>query len=237
VLIKITYVTELSVEGPNIAFVLPASVSPPQRDKALKDITQTATKTVDVAGDASSGLPLDLQVSIDMPYPIVRLKSSSHPGRLLIKQTQTKATVQLKPNTSLEGRPFTLLVGLEKPYEPRMWVRSDLIATSSSLFGPEPDGPAAPGRGRRQEREVRSYGRLLPRLPVRRRRYIDGPYMVERPRRHSLTSNRAAPDDHEFIFLVDRSSSMKGEPFEDMKRCLSACLERLAKMDGTVMQC
>jgi hypothetical protein len=122
VLIKITYVTELSVEGPNIAFVLPASVSPPQRDKALKDVTQTVTKTVNVEGDVTSELPLDLQVSIDMPYPIVRLKSSSHPGKLLIKQTQTKATVQLKPDTSLEGRPFTLLVGLEKPYEPRMWV-------------------------------------------------------------------------------------------------------------------
>lgn len=122
VLIKITYVTELSVEGPNIAFVLPASVSPPQRDRALKDITQTTTKTVHIDATADGSLPLDLQVSIDMPYPIIRLKSPSHPGRLLIKQTHTKATVQMKPDTSLAGRPFTLLVGLEKPYEPRMWV-------------------------------------------------------------------------------------------------------------------
>jgi uncharacterized protein YegL len=42
-----------------------------------------------------------------------------------------------------------------------------------------------------------------------------------------------APDDHEFIFLVDRSSSMKGEPFDDMKRTLLACLERLANVDAT----
>jgi len=118
VLIKITYVTELSVEGPNIAFVLPASVSPPQRERALKEIIQTVTKTVHVEEE----LPIDLQVSIDMPYPILRLKSPSHPGKLLIKQTQTKATVQFKSGTSLGNRPFTLLVGLEKPYEPRMWV-------------------------------------------------------------------------------------------------------------------
>lgn len=124
VLIKITYVTELSVEGPNIAFILPASVSPPQRDRALKDVTQTVTQTVNVGSDFDKSLPLDLQIAIDMPYPIIRLKSPSHSGKLLIKQTQTKATVQLKPNTSLEGKPFTLLVGLEKPYEPRMWVRS-----------------------------------------------------------------------------------------------------------------
>jgi len=119
VLIKITYVTELSVEGPNIAFVLPASVSPPQRDRALNNITQTVTQTVHVKEES---LPIDLQVSVDMPYPIIRLKSPSHPGKLLIKQTHTKATIQFKPDTSLEGRPFTLLVGLEKPYEPRMWV-------------------------------------------------------------------------------------------------------------------
>ncbi|ELR19183.1 ubiquitin domain containing protein [Acanthamoeba castellanii str. Neff] len=188
VLIKITYVTELSVEGPNIAFVLPASVSPPQRDKALKDVTQTVTKTVNVEGDATGGLPLDLQVSIDMPYPIVRLKSSSHPGMLLIKQTQTKATVQLKPGTSLEGRPFTLLVGLEKPYEPRMWVE-----------------------------ENGENGRYAAMVAF----YPDFQYEGE------------APDDHEFIFLVDRSSSMKGEPFDDMKRTLLACLERLANVDAT----
>ncbi len=59
-LIKITYVTELSVEGSNIAFVLPATVSPPLKDRALNEHTQNTTATIKVDSD---NIPFGLQVS------------------------------------------------------------------------------------------------------------------------------------------------------------------------------
>lgn len=40
VLIKITYVTELTVDGEHICFSLPGSVAPWTRDKALEEVTQ-----------------------------------------------------------------------------------------------------------------------------------------------------------------------------------------------------
>ncbi|KAL6044894.1 Protein mono-ADP-ribosyltransferase parp4 [Balamuthia mandrillaris] len=178
VMIKITYVTELAVDGPNINFVLPASVSPPQKDQALKTKTQETTSTINVEDDTR---PLGLQIAIDMPYDIVRLFSLSHPSSLLIKRTAAKATVQLKEKTSLAGRPFILSVGLEKPYEPRMWVETD------------DDG---------------HYAAMLAFYPQ---------FQFE------------AQNDNEFLFFIDRSSSMKGEPFDDMKRTLLKCLEALPK--------
>lgn len=40
VLIRITYITELSVQGSVVAFFLPATVAPWRRDKALNENTQ-----------------------------------------------------------------------------------------------------------------------------------------------------------------------------------------------------
>jgi poly [ADP-ribose] polymerase len=56
-LIKITYVTELEVDGDNIVFRLPASVSAQQQKSATAQITQTTTESVNVeATDAKFGL-------------------------------------------------------------------------------------------------------------------------------------------------------------------------------------
>jgi hypothetical protein len=60
-----------------------------------------------------------------MPYDIVRLRSPSHPTSLIVKRTASKATVQFKEGSRLHGKAFVLLVGLEKPYQPRMWVEAD----------------------------------------------------------------------------------------------------------------
>ena len=48
VLIKITYVAELVVEGENIVFSLPGNVAPWKQDKALDQTTQTDVKTTKV---------------------------------------------------------------------------------------------------------------------------------------------------------------------------------------------
>ena len=46
VLIKITYVAELQVEGELISFRLPGSVAPWKRDTAMKDVTQVEEKII-----------------------------------------------------------------------------------------------------------------------------------------------------------------------------------------------
>ena len=47
VLIKITYVAELQVEGELISFRLPGSVAPWKKDTAMKDITQVDNESID----------------------------------------------------------------------------------------------------------------------------------------------------------------------------------------------
>ena len=43
VLIKITYVSELMVEGENVCFNIPGSVAPWKKDAGLDDVTQVDT--------------------------------------------------------------------------------------------------------------------------------------------------------------------------------------------------
>eukprot|EP01133_Synstelium_polycarpum_P003432 gene3432-3897_t len=128
VLIKIIYITELSLEGLDIAFVLPASIAPARRTLAAATQTQDRTSTV-VTDDAAADLTIE--VGVEMPYNIVKLVSPSHDIR--IKKTHTKATVSLAsaPPTT---RNFTLLVGLEDPYSPRMWVEVDNRGHHASML-------------------------------------------------------------------------------------------------------
>jgi len=184
VLIKIIYVTELGVDGPNIVFVLPSSVSPPHKNKLLDEKIQGTVKTVKVREMGS----LDFTVSLDMRYNIKRVGSPSHPKALRIKQTDTKATLQLIENTDLEGRPLEISIGLEKPYEPRMWVEMD-------------------------NKGGQEYAAMLVFYP----------------------QFSFIPDDqrNEFIFVVDRSSSMKGDPLDDMKRALAAAIDQISHIDCT----
>lgn len=114
VLIKITYVAELQVEGELISFRLPGSVAPWKHDTAMKDITQHDTDTVEVKQGETT-----VQVAIEMPFDIRSIECSSNKVR--VKKTLTKATVELLPNESIEDG-FQLLVGLAEIHVPRMWV-------------------------------------------------------------------------------------------------------------------
>lgn len=50
VVIKITYVAELAVEGENISFSLPGSVAPWKRSQALDDVIQVPTQMISFKG-------------------------------------------------------------------------------------------------------------------------------------------------------------------------------------------
>uniref|UniRef100_A0ABM0MFB2 Poly [ADP-ribose] polymerase n=1 Tax=Saccoglossus kowalevskii TaxID=10224 RepID=A0ABM0MFB2_SACKO len=117
VLIKITYVTELSVDGEKILFFLPGSVAPWTKDTALSQEIQKDVKTVKV--DKVGHGSVSVQASIEMPFDIRNLESPTH--EINIKRTATKAVVELVKDSVL-GDSFQLLIGLAEIHVPRMWV-------------------------------------------------------------------------------------------------------------------
>ncbi|CAH1800048.1 unnamed protein product [Owenia fusiformis] len=117
VLIKITYVAELQVEGDNICFTLPGSVAPWKKETALDEKTQSDVHTVKVDKDESDYVTV--QVSVRMPFNIHTLHCPTH--KVKMKQTADKAVVELQKNQQL-GEGFTLLIGLAEIHVPRMWV-------------------------------------------------------------------------------------------------------------------
>ena len=116
VLIKIIYVAELALEGEMISFLIPGTVAPWRRDKALEDVTQTDVKRVDILSEGGS---FYLQIAIDMPFKIRELNSPTH--SLKVKKTDTKAVIGLQPDVGL-GEGFQLLISLAEVHVPRMWV-------------------------------------------------------------------------------------------------------------------
>ncbi len=95
VLIKITYVVELAVEGENIVFSLPGSVAPWKQEAALDASTQSDVEKVKVKDqryrDAIlydficsdyvlivSSDDLSIQVFVKMPFPIKTIECPTH---------------------------------------------------------------------------------------------------------------------------------------------------------------
>ncbi|XP_071800756.1 protein mono-ADP-ribosyltransferase PARP4-like isoform X2 [Asterias amurensis] len=117
VVIKITYVAELAVDGDKILFTLPGSVAPWRKDDALAQETQTDVKTVKVNSDTKRAL--SVHVAVEMPYDIRSLESPTHPIKQ--KQTAAKATVCLSEKCSGLDDGFQLLIGLAEIHVPRMW--------------------------------------------------------------------------------------------------------------------
>ncbi|XP_015749941.1 PREDICTED: poly [ADP-ribose] polymerase 4-like [Acropora digitifera] len=120
VLIKITYVTELLVDGEHICFSLPGSLAPWKRSKALEEITQTDVYSVPIEEEQLRDLKdFSVNVSIEMPFEIHSIDSPTHP--IGIKRSATKAVVVVEPGQSMENG-FQLLIGLAEIHVPRMWV-------------------------------------------------------------------------------------------------------------------
>ncbi|NXC42205.1 PARP4 polymerase, partial [Penelope pileata] len=138
VLIKITYITELSCQNGCITFHLPASVSPWQQDKALKENTQDTIKKVSVKQVRTLKNGFSLDMSIEMPYSIERLHSWTH--KLKIKKTECKAVIKTVENSSLDSSGFGLDIWFSHAYLPRMWVEKHPNKSSEAcmlVFQPE----------------------------------------------------------------------------------------------------
>ncbi|TFK09944.1 protein FAM98A [Platysternon megacephalum] len=120
VLIKVTYITELSFQNGCITFQMPAAVAPWQQDKALNENTQDTVKKVCVKQIGTKKGGFCVAMSIEMPYSIERIHSWTH--TLKIKKTDCKAVIRTVENSSLDISGFALEIWISQVYLPRMWV-------------------------------------------------------------------------------------------------------------------
>ncbi|XP_059540128.1 protein mono-ADP-ribosyltransferase PARP4 isoform X2 [Myotis daubentonii] len=119
VLIKITYITELSIQGTVAVFFIPATVAPWQQDKALNENTQDTVEKICIK-EIGTQQSFSLSMSIEMPYVIEFISSDTH--ELKKKVTDCKAVISTVDGSSLDSSGFSLHVGLSDAYLPRMWV-------------------------------------------------------------------------------------------------------------------
>ncbi|XP_078337991.1 uncharacterized protein LOC111100311 isoform X3 [Crassostrea virginica] len=118
VVIKITYVTELQVEGELINFRLPGSVAPwKQKYVDAPEFKDKDWDTVQVTEGKCS-----VAICVDMPFDIRSLECPTH--KIRVKKTLTKAVVALDKDQMI-GDGFQLLIGLAEIHVPRMWVESN----------------------------------------------------------------------------------------------------------------
>ncbi|XP_050999336.1 protein mono-ADP-ribosyltransferase PARP4 [Acomys russatus] len=119
VLIKITYITELSIQSPVAIFFMPATVAPWQQDKALNENLQDTVEKICVK-EVGAKQSFSLAMSIEMPYVIEFISSDTH--QLRQKSTDCKAVISTVEGSSLDSSGFSLRIALSDAYLPRMWV-------------------------------------------------------------------------------------------------------------------
>ncbi|CAO2591090.1 Protein mono-ADP-ribosyltransferase PARP4, partial [Lemmus lemmus] len=119
VLIKITYITELTFQSPVAIFFMPATVAPWQQDKALNENLQDTVEKVCIK-EIGTKQSFSLAMSIEMPYKIEFISSDTH--ELRQKSTDCKAVISTEEGSSLDSSGFSLHIGLHDAYLPRMWV-------------------------------------------------------------------------------------------------------------------
>ncbi|KAK1903239.1 Protein mono-ADP-ribosyltransferase PARP4, partial [Dissostichus eleginoides] len=117
VLIKVTFVSELVVTDGLIFFHLPGSVAPWQESAALNQTTQVTVEKVCVKDEARE---FTLDMSIEMPNEITKLRCISH--KVKIKKTDCKAVLSVLPGEVMGPVGFMLSVTLSEVHLPRMWV-------------------------------------------------------------------------------------------------------------------
>jgi len=121
VLLKLTYVTELTVERDSIRFSIPTTVSPryaPAEDH--RGIGRSAAETLNppLAWQVPYGLSLSVKVA--MAGTITRLESPSHP--VAVELHGQDATVTLAQRDAALDRDFVLSIAADGLNVPRAWV-------------------------------------------------------------------------------------------------------------------
>ncbi|XP_067947430.1 protein mono-ADP-ribosyltransferase PARP4-like [Watersipora subatra] len=117
VLIKITYVCELSVSDGKFTFELPTNIAPWNSKQALAAATQSTLQKIGVDSSKMKDVTCGVQVSVQMPFDIQEICSPTH--NIFIKKTQLQAMVEMQPDQSLADG-FVLTISLAEIHVPRM---------------------------------------------------------------------------------------------------------------------
>eukprot|EP00073_Rattus_norvegicus_P053042 XP_017455426.1 PREDICTED: poly [ADP-ribose] polymerase 4 isoform X1 [Rattus norvegicus] len=138
VLIKITYITELSIQSPVAIFFIPATVAPWQQNKALNENLQDTVETIRIK-EIGAEQSFSLTMSIEMPYMIEFISSDTHELRQKVSESFA-FVISTVEGSSLDSSGFSLLIGLRDAYLPRMWVEKHPEKESEAcmlVFQPE----------------------------------------------------------------------------------------------------
>ena len=124
VLLKVTYVTELTVAGKGLRFSIPTTVSPryaPAADHRGVGRPDSVTLNPPIAWTVPYGL--NLTVRLAMAGAITRVESPSHPAS--VAMNGHSATVALSQRDALLDRDFVLSVECEGLDTPQAWIERD----------------------------------------------------------------------------------------------------------------
>ncbi|XP_063286045.1 protein mono-ADP-ribosyltransferase PARP4 [Pelobates fuscus] len=138
VIIKITYITELSIQNDNCQFEIPGDIAAWQKDKTLNENTQDTVSRVGIKeGGVKKGC-FFLDMSLDMSCKIVAMNCWTH--KIIVKKTDCKAVIQTKKGSSFTETGFILSIDMENICNPRMWVEKHPEKDSEAcmlIFTPE----------------------------------------------------------------------------------------------------
>jgi Ca-activated chloride channel family protein len=145
VLIQLTYVTELAMDGDALRFTLPTTVSPryaPAEDRA--GVGQSPHDALNPPRAWTVPYGLELTLVLQMPGAITRLESPSHP--LSIALDGTRATVTLAQARAALDRDVVVLVEASGMTTPHALIERDVHGqhTAALVFRPVFDADQAP---------------------------------------------------------------------------------------------
>jgi hypothetical protein len=123
-LLKLTYVTELTVERDSLRFSIPTTVSPryaPAEDHVGVGRPDAQILNPPVAWRVPYGLSVSVNVS--MAGAITRVESSSHP--VAVAMNGSEATVTLSQRDAALDRDFVLSIDAAKLDVPQAWIERD----------------------------------------------------------------------------------------------------------------
>jgi hypothetical protein len=130
ILLKLTYVTELTVDGSSLRFSIPTTVSPryaPAEDRVGVGRPDSQTLNPPLAWRVPYGL--DLSVRVTMAAAITRVESPSHP--VSVSLNGSVATVTLAQRDAALDRDFVLSVDASALDVPQAWMERDDDGTES----------------------------------------------------------------------------------------------------------
>lgn len=207
VLIRITYVVELRLDeiSGSLLFSLPTTIAP--RKYQEPNNNDPNNQNSQIVSEYASQVPygLTLQLELNMPSFIEQVQSETH--RIIVERPEDvgnkfSATVKFATKERMD-RDFLMQIRLREPHSPRVWIEQHSSSSSSKsdcvLDVDEPQNHAV--------RPASSSKAVM---------------LAFYPRFEFQQVNS------EFIFLVDRSGSMGGNPIRQASQTMQAILERLS---------